>query len=322
METLQKEKKILQWHPAFFAGLQIEFEKEAQDLIFENEHQLGTKPKAIDILVIKKQKEKPIQKNIGRIFRRHNIIEYKSPTDYLSIDDFYKVYGYACFYKSDTKEENSIRMEDITISLVSTSYPRKLMTYLTKERAYQVQKKEKGIYYILGDRIPMQILVTGQLSEKENLWLRSLTNHLGEIEAAKKLVEEYGKHKENPLYRSVMDIVVRANEEQFWEVKRMCEALEELMADELQAMRERGLEEGRKKGLQLGIEEGIEQGIEQGIKQGIEQGTERGRAEGLRILIETCGEIGLSREETLLKIQEKLSVSYETALGYITKYWK
>lgn len=49
-------KSILQWHPAFYAGIQIEFEKERDKLIFENEHQLGTKPKQIDVLIIKNKK--------------------------------------------------------------------------------------------------------------------------------------------------------------------------------------------------------------------------------------------------------------------------
>ena len=48
---VQKEKR-LQWHPAFFAGLQIELEKELDGLVFESEHQLGTKPKAVDVLVV------------------------------------------------------------------------------------------------------------------------------------------------------------------------------------------------------------------------------------------------------------------------------
>ena len=46
------EKETLQWHPAFYAGIQIEFEDEADKLIFENEHQLGTKPKEIDVLIL------------------------------------------------------------------------------------------------------------------------------------------------------------------------------------------------------------------------------------------------------------------------------
>ena len=52
----EPKKKPLQWHPAFYAGLQIELAEDAENLIFENEHQLGTKPKQIDVLIIKKDK--------------------------------------------------------------------------------------------------------------------------------------------------------------------------------------------------------------------------------------------------------------------------
>ena len=130
----ENPKSDFQWHPAFYAGIQIEFAEEAEKLIFENEHQLGTKPKEIDVLIIKKNPKEQIRKNIGRIFRGHNIVEYKSPDDYLSIDDFYTVYGYACFYKADTKKMNSIQIHDITITFVCCKYPRKLIKHLTQDR--------------------------------------------------------------------------------------------------------------------------------------------------------------------------------------------
>lgn len=41
-----------------------------------------------------------------------------------------------------------------------------------------------------------------------------------------------------------MDMIVRVNREQFLEVKKMCQALEELMADELEDMRKEGRREG------------------------------------------------------------------------------
>lgn len=53
---------------------------------------------------MKKLKETTIKKSIAKLFRNHNIIEYKAPDDYLSINDFYKVYGYACIYQSDTDQ--------------------------------------------------------------------------------------------------------------------------------------------------------------------------------------------------------------------------
>ena len=70
---------LRQWHPAFFADIQIELESERENLIFENEHQLGTKPMEIDALVIKKKTDIPINKNIGRIFRL-SLIHISEPT--------------------------------------------------------------------------------------------------------------------------------------------------------------------------------------------------------------------------------------------------
>ena len=235
MEMQKEEAKMLQWHPAFFAEIQIELQEDAEHLIFENEHQLGTKPKEIDVLIIKKDKGRVIRKNIGRIFRQHNIVEYKSPLDYLSIDDFYKVYGYTCFYKSDTSQMDSIPIEELTITLVTGKYPRKLIHHLKTKLRYQVKKAESGIYYVTGDKIPIQIIVTKELTEAENLWLKSLTNELEQNETAEKLLEEYSKNQANALYRSVMELIVRANKQKFEEVKGMCDALRELMKDEIDA---------------------------------------------------------------------------------------
>ena len=76
MEKETGNRNRLQWHSAFFAGIQIELEEDSSKLIFENEHQLTTKPLGIDVLVIKKRSDEVINKNIGKIFRGHNIIEY------------------------------------------------------------------------------------------------------------------------------------------------------------------------------------------------------------------------------------------------------
>lgn len=247
MNKKAKREAVLQWHPAFFAGIQIELSEEAEFLQFENEHQLGTKPKEIDVLIIKKNPETRIRKNIGKIFRKYNIIEYKSPDDYLSINDFYKVYGYACFYKSDTTKENNIKADEITITFVCKNYPHKFIRHLQDERKYIVIRVEEGIYYIQGDFIPIQMILTSEVLENNNFWLHNLTNDLKENKTAEKILEEYGKNKENGLYKSVMNIVVRANREIFEEVRdNMCEALLELMEDELDAKEKQGREAGER----------------------------------------------------------------------------
>ena len=157
--TATSDKK-LQWHQEFYANIQIEFEDFADKLIFENEHHLGTQPKRIDVLIIKKEEDTPIEKNIGRIFRKHNIIEYKSPDDYISINDYYLVYSYACLYKSEESKESPIPIENMTLTFISRYFPRKLVKHLKNTRKYDVQFIENGIYYVKGVFFPIQFIVT------------------------------------------------------------------------------------------------------------------------------------------------------------------
>lgn len=119
-----------------------------ENLILENERQLSEKPLGIDILIIKKNVDIPIRKNIGRIFRRHNIVEYKSLRDYLGVNDFYKVYAYACLYTALTEREDEIRTKEMSITFISYRYPRKLERYLERNRRYRFEEREKGIYEI------------------------------------------------------------------------------------------------------------------------------------------------------------------------------
>ena len=204
--------------------------------------------------MIKKDTEKPIRKNIGRIFRKHNIIEYKGPEDYLSVDDFYKVYGYTCFYKADTAVADMIKIEELTISLVCHNCPRKLIKHLD-EKGYKMRNVELGIYYIEGLLIPIQLILTSKLSKEENLWLRSLTNQLTEVETARRLLIEYEKHKQDIRYESVMNLITNANRRIFQEGDMaMCEALIEIarekMQSEFEEVEHRGLEKGKIEGIQ------------------------------------------------------------------------
>ena len=298
---MEEKKKLLQWHPAFYAGLQIDFADEAQYLEFENEHMLGSKPMQIDVLIIKKDPAKRLKKNIGRIFCTYNIVEYKSPEDSLTIDDFYKVLGYACFYKADTKKVDEIKAGDITVSFVCSHFPEKLFRHLEKIQTYQKEQVSAGIYYIRGAMFPVQVVVTKRLPEAENLWLRNLTNDLGGDEKAWELLGVYKKHQTEKLYQSVMDVIVRANEERF-QVSGMCEALEELMKDRIEELEEQAVSRG--------MEQGIKQGVEQGIKQGMEQGISQGRQQTLLTQIRKKMEKGKS----LPQIADELEETQETIL--------
>ena len=252
--------EFLQWNPAFYADIQIDFTEEKEKLIFENEHQLGTKPKSIDVLIIKKSKEAKIHKNIGRIFREHNIIEYKSPGDYLGVDDFYKVYGYACFYKANGEKENSIDAREITITFVTSVRPDNVLCHLQAERGYRIERQD-GIYYVYGDWFSIQIIVTKELSKKENFWLRYLADDICTPEEAIEIMNEYESHQQDMLYRSVMSVIVNANKEIFKEVSEMRDIVRILYKEELDEAYETARAETRVQERLQFLQEFVDDGI-------------------------------------------------------------
>lgn len=242
----------LQWYSGFSAALRVELEDELDELCIEDEHMLSKKPMQIDVLVVKKKGEQPIRKNIGRIFRKHNIIEYKSPEDYLSINDFYKVYGYTCFYQSETKRVKNIPPEEITMTFICNHYPQKLLEHLKKFKGIEVEKQEAGLYYLLGDSFPIQLVIVKELSKEENYWLQNLRCNLKTGEEIQEVVRRYEQVKHKAYYSDVMNLIVRANQKQMEEEKNMCEALNELFAEELKEADLRGRKEGRKEGRSVG----------------------------------------------------------------------
>lgn len=52
-----------------------------------------------------------------------------------------------------------------------------------------------------------------------------------------------------------------------------------------------------------------------------EEGREEGREETLKALIEVCKELGLSRDDTFIKIKDKCGFKTEDAEKYFTRFW-
>ena len=87
------------------------------------------------------------------------------------------------------------------------------------------------------------------MSPERNLWLYSLTDTLEDMSVTRQILEDYKKNKKNQLYQAVIEIIVKANENRLKEGKRdMCNALLELMKDELDEKREEGIREGESLG--------------------------------------------------------------------------
>lgn len=245
----------IQWHPAFVSAIQLEFREDREKLSFEKEHNLNTKPLQIDLLVIKKEKAGAIGNEIGRIFRKYNIIEYKSPRQQLDIDVFYKSESYAGLYKSYGETVDERKAEDITVSIVRDRKPEKLFRYF-KQHGIRIEKPYDGIYYVL-DKVPFptQVIVAKELEGKQHTWLKSLSDKMEEVDM-RRLLQDTSHLKEKldkEFADSVLEVCLRANGQLIERLKgddTMSEALLEIMEPiiierEIKAKKE-GLEEGIK----------------------------------------------------------------------------
>jgi hypothetical protein len=168
----EKSGEHILWHPAFYQVIRGELAPYAESLSFEEEHQLNTEPLRLDLLIVKKDRDLVIDKNIARIFRTDNLVEFKSPKDYLSINDFYKACGYACLYKSITRAD----IADITLTFVVSVFPRRLAAHL-RGCGCAMEEISQGVHIVTGSFVPMQIIDCRRLPD-ENIFLKSLNSGL------------------------------------------------------------------------------------------------------------------------------------------------
>ena len=242
----------LQWHPAFCAAAGLEFHEDIERLELKPEYNLSKEPIRIDLLIIKEGSTGQIKNEIGHIMRIYNVIEYKSPEDSLSIDDFNKTIGYACLYKGYGEYVDAVPINELTISIFREARPEKMFLTLQKY-GHKIEEKYLGIYYVTEHLpFPVQIIVTQELEPGEHRSLRILSNHAKkeDIEEFLRNVEEMNTPRDRQNVEAVLQVSVKANDELYREIRRdanMCDALRELMKDDLEDARKLGESEGEAK---------------------------------------------------------------------------
>lgn len=231
----------IQWHPGFYGAAELEFLSNKGDLEFQREFNLSKEPVRMDLLIIKKLADVRIENELGHIFKKYNVAEFKSPDDALSIDDYYKTVGYACLYKGLGETVDQIPANELTISIFRESYPREMFEAM-KNLGMEIREQYPGIYYISGKQalFDTQIVVTKQLDKETHRTLRVLSKHVREedirafVERAAKISEPGDRNNVD----AVLQVSVSANKEIYEAIRRcdkvMCEALRELMKEDLE----------------------------------------------------------------------------------------
>lgn len=293
-KEVNKEAKLLQWHPAFFAAFRLETKRKEPRMRLQNEYPLGTKPMVIDILALKDKKKSALQGDVLGIFRKYNIVEYKNPAESLSVNDYYKVMSYACSYIANAKYVMDVEPWEVTVTFVCNRYPREMLKHLEKEYGVKTERKGQGIYWLVGNWFPVQIIITHELDPKRNLWMYSLRGDLTR-EEIEEVVRDYKYHMHEKDYQSVMELIVRANWKKMEEEKKMCDALRELFAEEFEERERIGEERGEKRGEERGEKRGEKIGERNKVISLIQKKLAKGKTEEV-IAEELEEEVSVIRE--------------------------
>ena len=308
-----KDTKV-QWHPGFVAAMNLELAKNRDDLIFVKEYNLNTKPLEVDLLVIKKDKCVATDNEIGAIFRGHNILEYKSPQDHLDIDTFYKVGAYASLYKSYGETVDSIKADEITVSLVRDAKPVELFRYFEKHQ-YTITTPYRGVYYIEGMVLfPTQIIVTKELERDTHIWLKVLSDRIEkrDMEELLNRISRLTEQGDRELADSVLEVSAQVNREVLEELKgddNMSEALLEIFMPIVEPLIEARIEPL--------IEARMEPLIETRVEEGKKQGKKEGKKEGIQGTVDVLRDLGHGDIEISEIIQKKYGLTNEEVAEYI-----
>ena len=213
-DSKEEDSDLIQWHAGFCSAMYLELRDNNEDLEHITEYELNSKPLKVELLVIKKRRDVVIRNAIGKIFRTHNILEYKSPGDALNVDVYYKTIGYACLYKGYGDHVDGIPADEVTVSLVRKERPVKLIRYW-REHGFQVEKAHPGVYYISNGVFPTQLIVTDELEKKEYSWLQYLTRDVNEemFDDMYREKKTFATQREQEAALSVLDIAYAVHKE-------------------------------------------------------------------------------------------------------------
>ena len=241
---MREKQSRINWHNGFVSAMKLDLADNEKDLQYSKEYYLTGKHQRIDLLIIKNEKSAIIHNPIGAIFSKYNICEYKSPGDSLTYGDFFKTLAYTGLYLNERESYDAHKVSDYTMTFVREGHPYKLFDRLSND-GISITETVSGIYS-LKNKLPFttQVIVTSEVSDKDCPWLKCLTRrgtrqNLDNIVTITPALSKSNKTEAD----TVMDIFTSANQKLVKHEKEvdpnMCQAVNELFADELKEMEQK-----------------------------------------------------------------------------------
>lgn len=170
-------KETVDWH-SFFSNFLSAFwpqDDPTTPFTIYKEVQLGSRPLAVDFILIKKDPLVQIKDSIGRFFREYQVLEYKEPGDALNMDTISKGVTYAGNYAH--ANHLSLYEGKIGITFFRSEYPRDLFAYIDQIGLHYT-RTANGVYKLPDFGFPIQVVVMQEISNRHWGFLRMLTNNL------------------------------------------------------------------------------------------------------------------------------------------------
>jgi hypothetical protein len=252
------------YHGATFNAFRYRLRNYSDDQItITDEHRLSKEPLRIDITIIKKKRDIELEPAWAKIFRGHNIIEYKSPVDAPPTPDvFDKLIGYARIYAAQEK----VKISDMTATLICAAPPEKLFKILEDEFYYEILPKDDGIYYIVQKGVPVEKTLAIQLATyKSEPLLQALDKKPLDEATVDKVAESIAAAVDELGYWC--GAVATKNLENIFERMKDMKTNDDVIMDFIESkgisdrIRQKGRQEGRQEGLQEGLQKGAQEVI-------------------------------------------------------------
>ena len=233
------EEHKTDYHAGLVAALKTKYDDQYDFMETIKEMILGEKPPRLDAVVLKKDPEQHLADEIGCFFLEHNVFEFKGYGDGISINDVYKIEGYALFYMTIDRKVNEIPLEAVTITVLQYRFPRDILKKL-ETKGCTVKQRGEGIFEIAGGPIifPFQIIDAVILGEEWDV-LKVLVPGATE-EQIIKIQEEYDQAENDLLKQHLADVLKTAyesNEALFEKMKeegRMGEKFDQIFEKQIQ----------------------------------------------------------------------------------------
>jgi hypothetical protein len=248
------------WHSAFFQALCQDLNEYRDILKYEENHPLTSMPLEIDVVIIKKPPEAEIGNSLGRIFRGTNIVEYKGPHQSLTEGHYIKTVAYACLY---TMQNEGARRDDMTISLVANTRPKKLLRALREKYGCTLEETAPGVTWVHGEMFPLQIIEGKKLGHSDGFWVNALRDDL-DVETVDRVLDKC-ERLDRAKIGTYMDVISISNAKvveasKMANIKDLVEVCERRGA--LEELKERKRQEGKLEGKLEGWQNGVQKTLD------------------------------------------------------------